>query len=399
MKEFLSKRAQAIPVSATLAMTQKAREMRAKGERVISLSTGEPDFSTLKAICDAGTKAMADGHTKYTPAGGVVPLKEAICNKFKRDNNLNVEPNQVMACSGAKQVIFNAMLATLNEGDEVIIPAPFWVSYPAIVSLCGGVPIIVDCESNSNYKLTPQALAKAITPRTKWLFLNSPSNPTGVIYSRDELDSLAQVLRDNPHVLVLSDDIYEHLVYDNVEFATMAQVAPDLFERTLTVNGVSKSHAMTGWRLGYCCGSATLIGVMSKLQTQSTSSPASISQYAAAYALDMDQSFLADWREIYDKRRSFIMDKLANIKGVEFIKPQGAFYIFVNIQSFINGDWGTQKAIKDDLDFALKFLEEQKVATVAGSAFGTPGWIRISYALDEDDLSLAMERMEQFLKV
>ena len=394
--DFLSKRSKQIPVSATLAMTQKAREMRANGDHVIALSAGEPNFNTPESICKAATQAMVDGHTKYTPAGGVGPLKAAIVKKFARNNSLIVQPEQVMAASGAKQVIFNAMLATLNVGDEVIIAAPYWVSYPAIVNLCEGSPVIVDC-NNNDYKLSGELLEKAITPKTKWLFINSPSNPTGVVYSKQDLEEIAEVLRRYPHVMTMCDDIYEHLIYDGLEFYTLAQVAPDLFDRVLTVNGVSKSHAMTGWRLGYCCGNKDLIAAMSKLQTQSTSSPASITQYAGVEALNMDQSFLKDWQAIYTKRRDYVISRLNNMPGVKIIFPQGAFYIFASVASCINGPWGINKNITDDLEFAIKLLEEQKVAVVAGSAFGANGWLRISYALDDEELKVAMDRMEQFL--
>jgi len=383
----LSNRITRIGASATMAITQTARDMRARGRDVISLSAGEPDFETPEHIRRAATEAMNRGATRYTAVDGIPELKQAIVEKFKRDNALRYEVSQITVAPGGKPVLFNALAVTVSTGDEVIIPAPCWVSYPAMVRLCGGTPIVVSCQSAAGFKLTPEALEAAITPKTKWLMLNSPSNPTGAAYSVDELRALAEVLRRYPHVLILCDDIYEHLVYDDFKFATMAQVAPDLFDRTLTMNGVSKAYAMTGWRIGYGGGPEWLIMAIRKYMGQTTSNPASISQWAAVAALNGDQSFLDGWRATYAKRRNQLVARLNAMPGISCLTPPGAFYAFADVS----------KITDDDADFALRLLEQTGFASVPGSAFHAPGHIRISYAAALSELDTAMDRLSEFL--
>ncbi len=383
----LSNRITRIGTSATMAITQTAREMRAAGRDVISLSAGEPDFETPEPIRLAATEAMNSGETRYTAVDGIPALKDAIIQKFRRDNDLTYTAAQVNVSPGGKAVIFNALAVTVGPGDDVIIPAPCWVSYPDMVKLCGGTPIIVPCGAATGFKITPEALSAAMTPRTKWVMLNSPSNPTGAAYSADELRALADVLRAHPQVLILCDDIYEHLVYGEFTFATMAQVAPDLFDRTLTMNGVSKAYAMTGWRIGYGGGPDWLIAAMRKYMGQTTSNPASVSQWAAVAALNGDQSFLNGWRETYAARRDRVVDRLNAMPGVSCLLPPGAFYAFADISDVSD----------DDAGFALKLLEETGVATVPGSAFYASGHIRLSYAAAMPDLEAAMDRLDNFL--
>ena len=383
----LSERITRIGASATMAITQTARDMRAKGRDVISLSAGEPDFDTPEHIRRAATEAMNAGATRYTAVDGIPELKQAIAEKFKRDNDLQYEANQITVAPGGKPVLFNALAVTVGSGDEVIIPAPCWVSYPAMVKLCGGKPIVVPCHSTTGFKLTPEALDAAISPRTKWLMLNSPSNPTGAAYTSEELSALADVLRRNPQILILCDDIYEHLVYDDFEFATMAQVAPDLIDRILTMNGVSKAYAMTGWRIGYGGGPEWLISAIRKYMGQTTSNPASISQWAAVAALTGDQTFLDGWRKTYATRRNQIVARLNAMSGISCLTPPGAFYAFADVS----------KAAEDDAAFALRLLEDTGVATVPGSAFHAPGHIRLSYAAALSELNAAMDRLKGFL--
>ncbi|WP_189584916.1 pyridoxal phosphate-dependent aminotransferase [Litorimonas cladophorae] len=383
----LSDRITRIGTSATMAITQTARDMRANGRDVISLSAGEPDFDTPKHIRDAAVAAMAAGATRYTAVDGISELKSAIISKFERDNDLKFTPEQINVSPGGKPVIFNALAVTIGAGDEVIVPAPCWVSYPDMVKLCGGTPVVVSCGAETAFRLTSEALEAAITPRTKWLMLNSPSNPTGAAYTADELRALAEVLRAHPHVMVLSDDIYEHLVYDDFEFATFAQVAPDLADRTLTMNGVSKAYAMTGWRIGYAGGPDWLISAMRKYMGQTTSNPASISQWAAVAALNGPQAFLNDWRSTYVQRRDRVVSRLNAMHGVTCLTPPGAFYAFGDVSELT----------QDDADFALRLLEETGVATVPGSAFHAPGHIRISYAAAIEELDGALDRLEVFL--
>ena len=384
----LSNRIQRIGASATMTITQKAREMKRAGRDVISLSAGEPDFDTPNHICEAAISAMAVGQTRYTNVDGIPELKSAIIRKFKRDNHLDVEESQINISPGGKAVIFNALAVTLSAGDEVIIPAPCWVSYPAMVKLCDAKPVIIPCTKATGFKLSAEALEKHITPQTKWVLLNSPSNPTGAAYSRDELDLLAQVLRQNPHVMVLSDDIYEHLIYDDFQFATLASIAPDIADRVLTMNGVSKAYAMTGWRIGYAAGPDWLINSMSKYMGQTTSNPSSISQWAALAALDGPQDFLDNWRSTYQTRRNRLVDGLNSIKGMNCLIPPGAFYAFVDISALTN----------NDAEFALRLLEKTGVATVPGSAFHSEGHIRLSYATSMDQIEAALDRINKFVK-
>ena len=383
----LSDRITNIGASATMTITQTARDMRAAGRDVISLSAGEPDFETPEFIRRAATEAMNSGATRYTAVDGIPALKEAVIQKFQRDNDLTYSVSQINVSPGGKPVIFNALAVTIGPGDNVIIPAPCWVSYPDMVKLCGGTPIVVPCGSASGFKITPDTLEAAITPRTKWVMLNSPSNPTGAAYSAHELKALADVLRRHPQIMILCDDIYEHLVYGDFTFATMAQVAPDLFDRTLTMNGVSKAYAMTGWRIGYAGGPEWLITAMRKYMGQTTSNPASISQWAAVAALNGDQSFLEGWRVTYAARRDRVVSRLNEMSGVSCLIPPGAFYAFADISEITD----------DDTGFALRLLEQTGVASVPGSAFYAPGHIRLSYAAGLPELDAALDRLEAFL--
>ncbi len=384
----LSDRIQRIGASATMTITQKAREMKRAGRDVISLSAGEPDFDTPDHICEAAISAMATGQTRYTNVDGILELKSAISRKFQRDNQLDIKEDQINISPGGKAVIFNALAVTLSSGDEVIIPAPCWVSYPAMVKLCDAKPVIIACTKETGFKLSADMLEKHITPQTKWVLLNSPSNPTGAAYSHRELGLLAQVLRQNPHVMVLSDDIYEHLIYDDFQFATLASVAPDIADRILTMNGVSKAYAMTGWRIGYGAGPKHLIKAMSKYMGQTTSNPSSISQWAAQAALDGPQDFLENWRSTYQKRRDMLVEGLNAIRGMSCLTPPGAFYAFVDISALT----------KNDAEFALRLLEQSGVATVPGSAFHSAGHMRLSYATSMDQIETALDRIDQFTK-
>ncbi|NBX03162.1 MAG: pyridoxal phosphate-dependent aminotransferase [Alphaproteobacteria bacterium] len=379
--------------SPTLAVTAKAAELKAAGKDVIGLGAGEPDFDTPQHIKDAAVAAIAAGQTKYTPVAGTPALKKAIADKFLRENELTYAPNQIVAGTGAKQIIFNAFLATLNAGDEVIIPAPYWVSYPDMVLFAEGTPVIAEASEATAFKLTPAALEKAITPKTRWLILNSPSNPTGAAYTQAELRALADVLLKHPHVWILADDIYEHLAYDGFKFLTIAQVEPKLYERTLTVNGVSKAYAMTGWRIGYAGGPKELIAAISDIQSHSTSNPSSISQAASVAALNGPQEFLADWRNSFASRRNLVVDALNKIDGISCLKPEGAFYVFPNIKKLIGKKTPSGKTIESCNQFCDYLLEEALVAAVAGSAFGMGGYFRISYATSEKALTEAMNRI------
>jgi len=381
--------------SPTLAVTAKAAELKAAGKDVIGLGAGEPDFDTPDHIKEAAIAAIRKGETKYTPVGGTPALKNAIIQKFKRENGLEYAANQVIAGVGAKQVIFNAFLATLNSGDEVIIPAPYWVSYPDMVLFAEGSPVTVACREEDGFKLKPEALEKAITPKTKWLILNSPSNPTGAAYTENELRALADVLLKHPHVWVMADDIYEHLAYDGFVFKTIAQVEPKLMERTLTVNGVSKAYAMTGWRIGYAGGPKSLIAAIGDIQSHSTSNACSISQAASVAALNGPQEFLLAWKKSFAGRRNLVVDALNEIPGITCLKPEGAFYVFPNIKALIGKKTPQGKTIESCTDFCNYLLEEALVAAVAGSAFGMGGHFRISYATSEKVLSEAMVRIKK----
>lgn len=392
---LLSNRLALIQPSPTLAMSSKATQMREKGIDVISLSLGEPDFQTPRPVQLAAIKAMESGMTKYTPVDGVTALKKAIQAKFLRDNSISYDLNEVMASTGGKQVIFNAMMATLNPGDEVIIPAPYWVSYPDIVNLFSGIPKIIPCGEEANFKLLPEQLEAAITPQTKWLILNAPSNPTGELYTEEELKALGEVLLRYPDVYVMSDDIYEYLVYDGLKFQTLVTVCPELKERVLIVNGVSKSYSMTGWRLGYGAGPKPLIKAMVMLQSQSTSNASSISQAAAIEALNGDQLFLDDWRESFAKRRDLVWGLINEIPGLSCRKPGGAFYLYVNCSAVMGKTTPEGNVMADDNQFAIYLLEKAHVAIVSGVAFGLSPYFRISYATSEDLLTEACARIRK----
>jgi len=380
-----------IKPSPTIAVSQKARELKAAGKDVIGLGAGEPDFDTPDNIKNAAIDAIKRGETKYTAVDGTPDLKKAIVNKFKRENNLEYSTNEITVGTGGKQVIYNALMATLNKGDEVIIPAPYWVSYPDMVLLAGGNPKIIKCNENDGFKLTPKNLKKAITKKTKWLILNSPSNPTGASYTKEEIEALSEVLIKNKNVHILSDDIYEHITYDNFNFFTIAQVSK-LKNRTLTMNGVSKSYAMTGWRIGYAAGPKEIIKAISKIQSQSTSNPSSISQAAAVEALNGTQDFIQERSNAFKERRDFVVNSLNNIKGISCLKPSGAFYVFPSCKKLL----GKKTKLKTDKDFVEKLLEEALVAVVQGSAFGLNGYFRISYATSMDNLKKALERIKSF---
>lgn len=393
---FISDRLARIKPSPTIAMTARAAEMRAAGRDVIGLSAGEPDFDTPLHVRDAAKAAIDAGHTRYTAVDGTPSLKRAIAAKFARENGLDYAPAQITVGTGGKQILFNALMATLDAGCEVIVPAPYWVSYPDMVALAGGTPVIVECHQAQGFRLTPEALEAAITPRTKWLILNSPSNPTGAGYDRAAMRALTEVLLRHPQVWILSDDIYEHLTFDGFEFCTPAQVEPRLKDRVLTMNGVSKSYAMTGWRIGYGAGPEALIRAMAKLQSQSTSNPASISQYAAEAALTGPQDYVTDSRAVFQRRRDLVVAGLNACPGLDCPVPQGAFYVYPSMQGLI----GTQSArgarIEGDEDFANALLEEAGVAVVFGAAFGLSPHFRISYAAADEVLSEALARIRAF---
>ena len=382
--------------SATIAVTTKAAELKRAGVDVIGLGAGEPDFDTPQHIKDAAIKAIQDGKTKYTPADGIPELKEAICAKFKRDNDLDYKPSQVNVSPGGKPVIFNAFISTLNPGDEVIVPAPYWVSYPDMARMAGGTPVFVQCGPNANYKLTPDALEAAITPKTKWLVLNSPSNPTGAAYTKAELRGLADVLLRHPQVFILTDDMYEHLVYDGFEYWTIAQVEPGLYDRTLTMNGVSKAYAMTGWRIGYAAGPENLIATMRKVMSQSTSNPCSISQWAAVEALNGPHDFLAERNAAFKSRRDLVVRELNKADGITCGTPEGAFYVYPNCAGVIGKRSAGGALIETDKDFCSALLEAKSVAAVFGEAFGLSPAFRVSYATSTEALTEACKRIQEF---
>jgi len=384
-----------IKPSPTLAVSQKARELKSAGKDVIGLAAGEPDFDTPENIKRAAIDAINLGETKYTTVDGTPKLKTAIVEKFKRENKLNYELNEVSVGTGGKQIIYNAMMATVNAGDEVIIPAPYWVSYPDIVLLAGGNPIIIKCSENENFKITPEKLKNSITNKTKWLILNSPSNPTGSCYSENEIKSLAKVLIENKQVHILSDDIYEHITYSKFKFFTIAQIN-ELKDRTLTMNGVSKSYAMTGWRIGYGAGSVEIIKAMAKIQSQSTSNPSSISQAAAVEALNGPQNFIIKRSKKFQERRDIVVKSLNEIKGLSCLNPDGAFYVFPNCSKCLNKKDEKGKLLKTDSDFVESLLENNGVAVVQGSAFGLEGYFRISYATSIQNLKDALKRISKF---
>lgn len=393
---FLSKNLLRIKQSPTMEITARAQELKSNGSNIISLSVGEPDFDTPQNIKEAGILAINQGKTKYTAVGGMPELKEAICNKFKKDNNLNYSKEQIIVSTGGKQVLFNALLATLNPEDEVIIPAPYWVSYPDMIKLSGGEPVFVEAKLSNGYKLTANELEDAITPKTKWFIFNSPSNPTGAGYSWDELKKLTDVLIKYPNIWIMSDDMYEHLAYDDFNFCTPAQVEPRLFNRTLTTNGVSKGHAMTGWRIGYAAGPVALIDAMHKIQSQSTSNPNTIAQWAALEALNGNQDYLLENKNIFQERRDIVFDFLNSIEGIECPKPQGAFYIYASISKLIGKRTTKNIQIINDEDFATELLNTEGVAVVFGSAFGLSPAFRVSYATSKKELIEACTRIKRF---
>ncbi len=393
---FLSEAILRIAPSATMAITRKAADMKRGGRDMISLSAGEPDFDTPLNVREAAVRAMAEGKTRYTNVDGIPELKDAVARKFNRDNHLGVTAADCMVSSGGKQIIFNALLATLNPGDEVVIPVPYWVSYPEIVRFCDATPVFASADASTGFKLTPEALERAITPRTKWLILNTPSNPSGAAYTASELKQLTDVLLRHEHVHILTDDIYEVLVYDGGTFATVAEVEPRLLPRTLTMNGVSKSHAMTGWRIGYCAGPKELIGAMVKLQGQSTTNPSSIAQWAAVEALDGPQEFLASWRAKFQERRDLVVAGLNAAVGIDCLVPEGAFYVFPSIKALLGKTSKAGVRLDTDEQFVLALLEETGVALVHGSAFGLADHMRLSYAASNRELEEAVKRIQAF---
>ncbi len=386
-----------IKPSPTLAVTQKARELRASGKDIIGLGAGEPDFDTPDNIKQAAIKAINDGDTKYTAVDGTPALKDAIVKKFKRENNLEYETDQITVGTGGKQVIYNAMMATINEGDEVVIPAPYWVSYPDIVLLAGGTPVVLECSQKQGFKINSLELEKSITKKTKWIILNSPSNPTGACYSEKEIREIAKVLLKHPHVYILSDDIYEHVTYDEFKFFTIAQIE-NLKDRVLTMNGVSKAYSMTGWRIGYAAGPKEIIKAIAKIQSQSTTNPSSISQAAAVEALNGKQDFIKKRADSFQLRRDFVVKALNKIDGIECLNPNGAFYVFPSCKGLIGKKDSKGNEIKKDTDFVQSLLENYNVAVVQGSAFGLEGFFRISYATSMENLKKALEKISSFCK-
>ena len=388
---IISNNLKRIKPSPTIAVTTKAREMRASGKDVIGLGAGEPDFDTPDNVKEAAIEAIKNGETKYTAVDGTPDLKKAIVEKFKRENNLNYTTDQITVGTGGKQVIYNTFMATLNKGDEVIIPAPFWVSYPDMVLLAGGTPKIIKCEEKDGFKLSAKKLEKAISKKTKWLILNSPSNPTGAGYTKKEIEDLSKVLLKHKKIFILSDDIYEHIRYEGFNFFTIAQISK-LKERTLTMNGVSKSYAMTGWRIGYAAGPKEIINAIRKIQSQSTSNPSSISQAAAVEALNGQQNFIKERAVAFKERRDFVVNSLNNIKGINCLTPNGAFYVFPSCKELLN----KKTKLKTDTEFVQKLLEKSMVAVVQGSAFGLDGYFRISYATSMENLKKAITRIKDF---
>lgn len=393
---FLSKTLERVKPSPTVAVTQLAAELKRAGRDVIALGAGEPDFDTPDNIKAAAVAAIEAGKTKYTAPDGIIELKEAICAKFKRENGLDYQPSQISVSTGGKQVLYNAFMATLNPGDEVIVPAPYWVSYPDIVRLGGAEPVIVEGVPEMGYKITADQLEAAITPKTKWFIFNSPSNPTGAGYSRDELRALTDVLLRHPHVWLMSDDMYEHLAYDDFSFCTPAEIEPKLYDRTLTVNGVSKAYAMTGWRIGYAGGPEHLIAAMRKVQGQSTTNPCTISQWAAVEALNGPQDFLADRAEAFLRRRNLVVEGLNACAGISCAVPEGAFYVYPSVAECIGKTSAGGRKIENDEAFCTALLEEEGVAVVFGAAFGLSPNFRVSYATSDEALTEACARIARF---
>ena len=392
---FISDSLNRIKPSATMVITAKATQLKREGKKVIGLSSGEPDFDTPKHVKQAAIDAINSGYTKYTNIEGIPELRQSIVEKFKKDNDLNYDVSNVIVGTGGKQILFNALMSSLNKDDEVIIPAPYWVSYPDMTLLAGGKPIFVDCSSETNFKLTGEALDKVITKNSKWLILNSPSNPTGSCYSLSELEEIANVVRKHENLYVMTDDIYEYIVYNNFKFYTLAQVAPDLKDRILTVNGVSKSYCMTGWRICYAAGPSLLIKAMIKIQGQSTSNPSSISQYAALAGISGSKEFLDPCLKAFDERRHFVVDKLNSINGISCILPEGAFYAYPNVSGLIGKKTQNGKILNNDAEIVEWLLESAEVAAVPGVAFGLEPYFRVSYATSLEVLKEAMNRIEK----
>ena len=386
-----------IKPSPTIAVTQKARELKAAGKDVIGLGAGEPDFDTPDNIKQAAIKAINDGDTKYTAVDGTPALKKAIVEKFKKENNLDYTTDQITVGAGGKHVIYNAMMATLNDGDEVIIPAPYWVSYPDIVLLAGGKPVVMECNEKQVFKINPSDLEKFITPKTKWIILNSPSNPTGACYSENDIKAIAAVLEKHKHIYILSDDIYEHVTYEGFKFFTIAQIE-SLKERVLTMNGVSKAYSMTGWRIGYAAGPKDIVKAIAKIQSQSTTNPSSISQAASVEALSGTQDFIKKRADSFQERRDFVVKALNDIDGINCLNPDGAFYVFPSCKELIGKKDPGGKEIKSDSDFVQSLLENSGIAVVQGSAFGLEGFFRISYATSMENLKKALEKISSFCK-
>lgn len=391
-QDLLNKNLKNVKPSATLTMSTKAAAMKAEGLPVINLAVGEPDYDTPDSIKTLAKKAIDEGKTKYTPVEGIKPLREAICKKLLRENALTYTPEEVIVSSGAKQTLFVGLASTINSGDEVILLAPYWLSYMDMILLAGGSPVIVNCTGINHFKVTPQQLKEAITPKTKWLIINSPSNPTGSVYTEAELYALGQVLLENPHVMIMSDDIYEHMIYDNQKFYTIAQVVPELKNRTLTVNGASKSYSMTGWRLGYGAGPVELIKAMTIVQSHSTSHPCSISQYAVVDALNGAQDFLPGYKSLLQKRRDIFIDGLSKIPFLKFQKPAGAFYMWVDCDEIIQSSNGL---LKNSHDFCMYLLEKAMVIGAPGEAFGSSNYMRFSYTVNENEIIEACKRIEK----
>jgi aspartate aminotransferase len=386
-----------IKPSPTIAVTQKARELKAAGKDVIGLGAGEPDFDTPDNIKEAAIKAINEGDTKYTAVDGTPALKKAIVEKFKKENNLDYTSDQITVGAGGKHVIYNAMMATLNDGDEVIIPAPYWVSYPDIVLLAGGKPVIMECDEKQGFKINPSELEKFITPNTKWIILNSPSNPTGACYSENDIKAIATVLEKHKHIFILSDDIYEHVTYEGFKFFTIAQIE-SLKDRVLTMNGVSKAYSMTGWRIGYAAGPKDIVKAIAKIQSQSTTNPSSISQAASVEALSGKQDFIKKRADSFQERRDFVVKALNDIDGINCLNPDGAFYVFPSCKELMGKKDPNGKEIKSDTDFVQSLLENSGIAVVQGSAFGLEGFFRISYATSMENLKKALEKISSFCK-
>ena len=394
MSISLASRMQNVAPSATKAMVARTRALEVEGHDIVALTQGEPDFDTPVAICEAGVAAIRGGRTRYTPVTGILDLREAIVGNLQTDHSLVYSPDEIIVGCGAKQVITNALLATLDPGDEVIVPAPCWVTYPEVVKLAGGIPVIVDCLSSPTFKFTPEQFARAVTPRTRWLVLNSPCNPTGAVYNQRDLVALAEILRMHPHVAVLCDEIYEKLVYQPARFASLAAIAPDLRDRILIVNGVSKAHAMTGWRVGYGAGPVSLVKAMATIQGQTTSHTSSIAQYAALEALAGNQSHLDVFRDTFRKRRDFICDRLNQTEGLTCRVPDGTFYVLASCSALLGRRTSDGMAIDSDIDFATWLLESFGVAVVPGASFLAPGHIRLSYAASKDEITRACDRLQ-----